>query len=296
MKSAEVGDISIPETGSTSLYKSLPRKIVASPAGGVGLVLVCLFVAVAIAAPVISPYDPASQNIAARLQGPSMAHLLGTDQLGRDLLSRLIYASSTALVVSLPTTLTALLLGGLLGIAAGFYAGLVDKVAIIVMDTLQSFPGVALALTAIALLGPSILNLILLLTVSFVPYYARVTRALAMQIKQSDYVQAEIALGAGHMRIICMHMVPNMLPSLLTMIAMDIPSIITAEAGLSFLGLGVKPPAASWGSILNDGFGRISEWPWGVLCSGGAIVLATLSFTLLGERLRELLDPRYRHR
>ncbi len=221
-----------------------------------------------------------------------MDHLLGTDRLGRDTLSRLIYGVGIALIVALPAVLSALVIGLLLGIVAAWRGGLIDALLVIVMDVLQAFPAVILALALLALLGPSLRNVIIVISIAFIPNYARVSRALVFSAKANQWVEAERALGASTLRIVFTHILPNILPPLLILMAMDIPSAIVIEAGLSFLGLGVQPPTPSWGAILSDGFQNIMQSPWGVVFASIILMITTLGFTMLGETLRDIVDPR----
>lgn len=267
-------------------------RLTRSPSGLFGLLVVFgLLVLVAFPAQ-IAPYDPAEQSIVDRLQGPSWHHLLGTDGIGRDLLSRLIFGVRVELQVAVPATLGALAFGLLLGLAAGYLGGWVDNALIVVMDAIQAFPAVILALAILALLGPSLRNVTIVLVVAFSPAYARVTRALVLAVKQNPYIEAERSLGAGSPRIVLAHIVPNILPPLLAVFAMNLPSAIGAEAGLSFLGLGVQPPTPSWGVILSEGFEYVRVAPWAVLWAGLTLMVTTLGFTYLGEALRDVLDPR----
>jgi peptide/nickel transport system permease protein len=179
-----------------------------------------------------------------------------------------------------------------LGTVAGYVGGWLDNVLVVVMDTLQAFPAVVLALALLAVLGPSLRNVIIVISVSFTPAYARVVRALVLSIKELPFVEAERALGARGPRIVLAHVLPNVFAPLFILLAMDIPGAITIEAGVSFLGLGVQPPAASWGVILADGFDRVRDTPWPIISAGAALVVATLGFTMLGEMLRDEIDPR----
>ncbi len=271
---------------------SLLVRVARNPAGLFGLVVVTGLLVLAVFAPQIAPYDPAHLDVVNRLQGPSADHLLGTDQLGRDLLSRLVFGVRIELRVAVPATIGALALGVLLGLAAGYLGGRVDNALIVVMDTIQAFPAVILALTILALLGPSLGNVAIVLGVALAPAFARVTRALVLAVKQNPYIEAERSLGAGTPRIVLVHVAPNILPPLLTLVAMTLPSAIAAEAGLSFLGLGVQPPTPSWGVILADGFTYVRDAPWAVVWTGLALMVTTLGFTFLGEALRDQLDPR----
>lgn len=262
------------------------------PSGLFGLSVVVALLVIVVFAPQIAPYDPAAQAIADRLQGPSLAHLLGTDELGRDILSRLLFGTRIALGVAFPAVLGALLGGLFVGVIAGYLGGWVDKALVVVMDTVQAFPAVILALALLALLGPSLQNVVIVIAVSFAPGYARVARALVLQTKENLFVDAERALGAGDLRIIVVHILPNIAAPLVILLAMDLPAAITVEAGLSFLGVGVQPPTPSWGVILSDGFVRVRDTPWPVLFSGLFLMITTLGFTMLGETLRDVVDPR----
>ena len=268
------------------------QQLIHRPAGLIGLIIVVGLIILAVLPGIFAPYEPDAQTISDRLQGPSMDHLLGTDRLGRDTLSRLIYGVGIALIVALPAVLSALVIGLLLGIVAAWRGGLIDAVLVIVMDVLQAFPAVILALALLALLGPSLRNVIIVISIAFIPNYARVSRALVFSAKANQWVEAERALGASTLRIVFTHILPNILPPLLILMAMDIPSAIVIEAGLSFLGLGVQPPTPSWGAILSDGFQNIMQSPWGVVFASIILMITTLGFTMLGETLRDIVDPR----
>ena len=269
------------------------REVARRPAGRFGLLVIGALLVIVVFTPLISPYDPAAQHIVDRLQGPSWRYPLGTDDLGRDLLSRIFFGTRVALGVAFPAVVGALLLGMLLGTVAGYAGGKIDNALIVVFDTLQAFPAVILALALISLLGPSLRNVIIVIIVSFAPGYGRVSRALVLSVKQNSFVEAERSLGASDVRIATIHVVPNILAPLCILIAMDIPSAIVVESGLSFLGLGVQPPTPSWGSILSEGFDRVRDTPWPVLWTGFALMVTTLGFTMFGETLRDVIDPRF---
>lgn len=262
------------------------------PLGALGFVIVLAFMLMVIFAPLLAPYGYAEQDIPSMLQGPSGSHLLGTDHVGRDLLSRLIYGSRIALGVAVPSVTIALAGGILLGLAAGYLGGLVDDAVLVIIDSLKAFPAVILALTILALLGPSLINVIIVIGLAWIPGYARITRAQVLSAKQNVYVEAERSLGATSTRILLLHILPNILPPLLILAAMDLPVVITFEAGLSFLGLGVRPPTPSWGVVLSDGFNVIRQTPWPITWAGLTLIITTLGFTLFGETLRDVLDPR----
>jgi peptide/nickel transport system permease protein len=271
---------------------TLLREVVSRPAGAFGLVVVLLLIAAAIAPGLFAPYGPNTLDIPSRLQGPTLNHLLGTDQLGRDLLSRVIFSCRVELGVAIPSVFFALIGGLILGVFAGYRGGMVDNALIVVMDSLQAFPAVILALVLLALLGSSLQNVIIVIAIAFIPNYARVSRALVLALKNNQFIEAERSLGASPPRMILVHVVPNILAPLFILLAMDIPGAIAAEAGLSFLGLGVQPPTASWGVMLADGFAYVQNSAWGVITPGVALMLATLAFTLLGETLRDVFDPK----
>lgn len=271
---------------------SVLRKVASRPGGLFGLGVVLLLASLAAFAPLFAPYEPAAQDIASRLQGPSAEHLLGTDHLGRDLLSRLIYGVRIELMVAAPAVLGGLLLGLLLGLPAGYFGGRVDNAVLVVLDALHAFPTVVLALTLLALLGSSLPNVIIVLAISLAPSFARVARASVFAVKHSPFVEAEKILGATSARILLVHVLPNIVPPLFILMAMHLPTAISVETGLSFLGLGVQPPTPSWGVIMADGFDRVRDAPWAVLWTSLALGLTTLGFTLLGETLRDVLDPR----
>lgn len=262
------------------------------PLGALGVVVVAGFLLVVVFAGVIAPYDYAVQDVDALLQAPSASHIFGTDHIGRDLFSRLIYGSRIALGTAVPAVAMALVGGILLGLSAGYFGGLVDDVIVVIIDAMKAFPAVVLALAILALLGPSRANAVLVIGLAWIPNYARVTRAQVLTARQQVYVEAERSLGATKWRIALRHILPNILAALLVLAAMDLPVVITFEAGLSFLGLGVRPPEPSWGVILAEGFNNIRQSPWPVTWAGLTLIVVTLGFTLFGETLRDVLDPK----
>ena len=270
------------------------KRISSDPLGLLGLCLVTLMVVSALGASILAPYDPIQLNIMDRLQGPSVNHLLGTDQLGRDLFSRVLFGGQVALKVALLTIGSALIIGIVLGLIAGYGPAWLDNSIMLLFDTIRSVPTIMLALAAVALVGPSITTVIFVIAVSTIPNYGRVVRTQTLTIKSKDFVKAEMLMGASLLRILSIHVLPNILGPLLILASMDIPTVIALEAGLSFLGMGVKPPTPSWGSILNDGFALIRNTPWPIIAGSIPLVLATLGFTFLGESLRDLLDPKLR--
>ncbi len=270
------------------------KRISSDPLGLLGLCLVTLIVVSALGATIFAPYDPIQLNIMDRLQGPSANHLLGTDQLGRDLFSRVLFGGQVALKVAFLTIGSALIIGVVLGMIAGYGPAWLDNSIMLLFDTIRSVPTIMLALAAVAMVGPSITTVIFVIAVSTIPNYGRVVRTQTLTIKSKDFVKAEMLMGASILRILSIHILPNILGPLLILASMDIPTVIALEAGLSFLGMGVKPPTPSWGSILNDGFALIRNTPWPIIAGSIPLVLATLGFTFLGESLRDLLDPKLR--
>ena len=269
-------------------------RISKEPLGLLGLVLVVIIVLSALFASVLAPYDPIALNILDRLQGPSLAHLLGTDQLGRDLFSRVLFGGQVALKVALVSISVALIAGILLGMAAGFGPKWLDNVIMLFFDTIRSFPTVMFALATVALVGPSLTTVIAVIIVTSIPTYGRVVRTQTLSIKTNEFILAERAMGISTFRLLRVHILPNVIGPLIILASMDIPTVIALEAGLSFLGMGVKPPTPSWGSILNDGYTLVRNTPWPIIAGGIPLVLITLGFTFLGESLRDLIDPKLR--
>lgn len=254
--------------------------------------MVCALIAlVAVTADIISPHDPARIAVAHRLEGPSAQHWLGTDHLGRDTASRIITGTRTAMGVALLSIGIAVVAGTLIGLVAGYGPRWLGMLLLLVLDTISSLPMIMFALAVLTLLGPGLWTLVGTIAFFTIPGYARLVRAQTLALRDSPFIQAERSMGAGFPRILFIHLLPNVIGPLLVVMTMDIPVVIGLEAGLSFLGIGIQPPTPSWGSMLNDGFVFIRNTPLLVVFSGLPIVLATLSFTFLGEALRERLDP-----
>lgn len=285
------------ETPASPLQRLLKRipilgDILRQPLGAIGFVIVLTFVVSVIFAPLIAPYDYARQDIPNRMEGPSAKYWLGTDHIGRDIFSRLVYGSRIAFGTALPSVAIALTIGTLLGLIAGYVGGWIDNVIVVTMDTLQAFPSIMLSLAILALLGPSLINVIIVIGLTWMPNYARVIRAQTLSIREKAFVESERSLGATDQGILLSHILPNAIAPTLLLAAMDLPWVITFEAGLSFMGMGVRPPTPSWGAILSEGFAHIFESPWPIVWSGLTLALITLGFTLFGEALRDVLDPR----
>jgi peptide/nickel transport system permease protein len=270
------------------------RRITSNPMGLLGLALVLLLLVVGLFADFLTPYDPIKISVQDRLADPSWAHPLGTDQLGRDVLSRVIKGTQIALTVGVATICIAMFNGLCLGLLAGYGPRWLDNGLVLTFDTISSFPVIMLALAVITLLGPSFGTVMLVIVVGQTPIYSRLVRTATLSVKNSEFILAERAMGASQLRIVLRHILPNVVGPLFIIGSMDIPVVITIEAGLSFLGMGVRPPAPSWGRILNEGYNFIRETPWIVIGGGIPLILATLGFTFLGETLRDTLDPKLR--
>jgi peptide/nickel transport system permease protein len=260
-----------------------------------GAVLVVIFIILAVFAPWISPQDPAHIDLPARLSPPSINHWAGTDELGRDILSRLIYGSRISMLVGSSVVAASLSLGLIIGSLAGYYGGRLDRfINIVVMNAFLSFPGILLAIAFVAFRGPGIFNLVLALSLGGWVGYARLVRAQVLAAREKEYVEAARALGASDLRIITRHILPNIIQPVVVQAAIGMAGAILAEATMSFLGLGVPPPTASWGTMLNDGRAHLFDAPHLVLFPAAAVMLAVLSFNFIGDALRDYLDPRSR--
>jgi peptide/nickel transport system permease protein len=268
------------------------RQVVATPLGAIGCALVALIVLTALFAPWIAPYSPTAINVKERLADPSWSHLLGTDQLGRDLFSRVILGTRTAMTVALVSLAVALAAALPLGLIAGYGPRWLDACLILVFDSLSSLPMIMFGLAMVVLLGAGVSTVIFVIVIYSVPSYARLIRTQTLSIKARDFIKAEQAMNAGLGRILFVHLLPNVIGPLLILACLDMSTIITLEAGLSFLGLGVKPQIPSWGNILSDGFAVIRTTPLPVIAGGLPLILATIGFTFFGEALRDALDPK----
>lgn len=260
--------------------------------GMTGLILVTVFFIAAIFAPVLAPYDPNALDIPARLSAPTLDHFAGTDQLGRDTFSRILFGGRVALKIAAIAVSVALSIGLTLGMIAGFGPRWLDNALLLVFDTVRAFPTIVLALATVALTGPSLTLVLAIIIVTAIPQFARVARTATLSLKRTEFILAERSLGASTGRMLFHHIMPNVIGPLLILAAMEVPVVVTVEAGLSFLGLGVLPPTASWGTILNEGYLVIRDTPWMVIAGGIPLILTTLGFTFLGEALRDIFDPR----
>ena len=267
------------------------------PLGTAGAFVVVLMVLATIFAEVLSPYDPEMISFESMLVPPSIDHWMGTDAFGRDILTRIIYGARTALFVGFTAAFVGSTLGLILGVASAYFGGLFDLVVQRLVDILMAFPLIVLALAVVATLGAGTVNVVIAITIPFIPQCARVVRSSALAIREIPYVDAARALGFGHTRIIMRHMVPNVMAPYLIMVTTFVGHAILLEASLSYLGLGVQEPTAAWGLMLQGGAEEFAESaPWVPIFPGLAITLAVFGFNLFGDALRDLLDPRLRAR
>ena len=272
------------------------RKLRRDPLGMLGLAIVLGTGCLAVFAPWLTSYDPNEVDVYARLLPPSAEHWLGTDQLGRDIYSRLLYGGRVAMKVSIVAISIAMAIGIALGMLAGYGPRWLDRLLMILFDTVRSFPTIMFAMAIVALVGPSLNTVIGIIIIASIPVYARVVRTQTMALRERDFIVAERAMGASTGRILFRHVMPNIAAPLFILASMDVPVVVGMEAGLSFLGLGVSPPTASWGSILNDGYSYIRNSPWPIIAGGIPLILVTLGFTFFGESLRDILDPKLRRK
>jgi peptide/nickel transport system permease protein len=281
-------------TMSTSTI-SLPRIARHNPLAATGVLLVVVFVLCAIFAPLLAPRDPARINLPARLDPPSFSRWCGTDELGRDICSRLIYGARISMLVGSSVVGLSLGIGLIVGSIAGYYGGGIDRfVNVVLMNAFLSFPGILLAIAFVAFRGPGILNLVLALSLGGWVGYARLVRAQVLATREREFVEAARALGASDLRVIVRHILPSIIQPVIVQAAIGMAGAILAEATMSFLGLGVPPPTASWGAMLNDARAHLFDAPHLVLFPALAVMLAVLSFNFIGDALRDLLDPRSR--
>ncbi|MBM3128770.1 MAG: ABC transporter permease [Chloroflexi bacterium] len=261
----------------------------------IGLALVLIYIVVALFAGVIAPYSPIEQHPKDRLQEPNANYWLGTDEFGRDILSRLMHGATNSLRIALISVTLACLLGSTLGMTAGYIGGVFDNATMRVMDLFFAFPAILLALTIVAALGPGAINTILAISVVYTPIFARVARGPVLSLKNMEFVQAAQAIGTGHPRILLRHILPNTVAPIIVQITLALSWAMLTEAGLSFLGLGTIPPAPSWGSMLSESRKMMEIAPWMAVFPGLAIMLGVLGFNMLGDGLRDALDPRLKN-
>lgn len=259
-----------------------------------GLVIIVIYLAFALFAPLIAPHDPNFQVSSDALQSPSWNHLFGTDNVGRDTLSRVIYGTRISLFVGVTSMALAALIGVPLGLISGYFGGVIDTLAMRGIDTLLAFPALLLAIFIVAVLGPSLTNAILAIGIIYIPGFARLTRAATLSLRESEFVEAAKCMGASDRRIMLRSVLPNCAPTLIVQFTLGVGYAMLVEAGLSFLGLGIQPPTPAWGQMVGLARNFITIAPWLITFPGFAIFLAVLAFSFLGDGLREATDPKLR--
>ncbi len=267
-------------------------RLLRSPAGLSGVIITALVVFTSLLAPLLAPYDPIALNPPDRLLGPTEGHWLGTDQYGRDTFSRIVYGGRISLIIAGTSILFAASIGTLMGLLAGYYRGWVDTVVMRLTDVLLSFPTILLAIALLAFLGPGLRNLILAIGIAYIGPFARVARGAVLTVREEVYVEASKALGSRDGRMLLLTILPNAAAPLIVEVTMRLAYAILAEAALSFLGLGTQPPTPSWGQMIAEAWRFLALSAWGTVAPGLAIMLAVLGFNLLGDGLRDALDPR----
>jgi len=278
----------------TSEFRRIVRVLISRKLVVFGLVIIFLLLVAVIFAPVLTPYDQYGQSLRETLQQPSWSHPLGTDNLGRDLLTRLLYGARISLLIGIVVVTAAAALGTLLGAIAGYYERWLGSLIMRIMDAVMSIPMILLALIIAALLGGGMVNVMIALAVALTPAYARLMHGQVMTVKQNDYILAERAIGSRGIHIMLRHLLPNCLPQILVVMAMMLGGAILAEAGLSFLGIGITPPTPAWGSMVNEGMQYLETNPLLCFAPGIAVMLVVFAFNMVGDGLRDALDPRLR--
>jgi peptide/nickel transport system permease protein len=268
------------------------RRVLANREVMIGGAIVLLFVLVACLAPLLAPYDPLQANFLAIRKPPSWAHPFGTDDVGRDVLARVIYGARTSLMAGVVSVSIAVAVGVLFGLLAGYIGGVFDLLAMRLIDAMLAIPSLVLAIALAAFLGPNLTNAMIAIGITATPAFVRLTRAQVMAVKVESYVEAAISVGDTHLQLLTRHILPNAINPIIVQVTLSISTAIIAEASLSFLGLGQQPPSPSWGSMLNAARGFLLQAPWMAIWPGAAIFVVVISFNLLGDGLRDLLDPR----
>jgi peptide/nickel transport system permease protein len=282
----------LPAASSESTPWGIVRRIVLGRLStAVAGFVILVFVVIAVFAPWLAPYDPLAQSYLKINQYPSADNWLGTDQFGRDILSRLIYGSRNSLIFGITAPVLAAIIGTTLGVVAGYFGGWLDRIVTRIIDLLLAFPELLLAIIIAAALGGGFWNIIVVITVAFIPGFARVARASTLAVKQEPYVEAALAVGVSTPVIIMRHIVPNIAAPIVVLMTLWVASAIRLEASLSFLGIGTRPPHPSWGNIIRDGLANIFGSPWPIIGAGLAITIVVLSFNLIGDAARDVLDP-----
>ena len=274
--------------------KSLKLAFTTNKTALAGAVMLVVILLAAICAPLLVGFDPIDQNVMQRLKAPSGAHLLGTDQFGRDIFARLLYGARITLAIALSANLGAMAIGTLIGLVAGYFGGQLDIVLMQTMDAMLALPSLILGLLLVAMLGPNAGNISAAIALTLIPAYARVARTPTIAIKQREYIASGRTLGFSDARLMFAHILPNIIPEVLVVSSLWMASAVRVEASLAFIGLGVRPPVATWGGMIRDGFESILDGPYLVIFPGFAILLLVFALNLMGDGLRDAIDPRLR--
>jgi peptide/nickel transport system permease protein len=290
--SASVHDARPAESSSWQWARVTLAAFNANKTSWIGLLLFLVAVLAAVLAPWLAPHDPLEQDVFSRLQPPHETFYLGTDYFGRDILSRLLYGARISLVIGIASTLIAMIVGSAIGVLAGWYGGRFDVVVMQSMDILLAFPSLILGLILVAMLGPSMENIIVAIALTSVPPFARIARAPTISVKEREYIDAGRSLGFSDARIMLLHVLPNIFPEILVMASLWLANSIRTEASLAFVGLGVKPPTPTWGGMIREGFENILDSFWLVLAPSVAILIVVFALNILGDGLRDAVDPK----
>ncbi|WP_428846278.1 ABC transporter permease [Metallumcola ferriviriculae] len=285
-------EVELEERQSRGIWGDAFARLLRQKSAVVGLIIVLVLILAALFAPAIAPYNPEKGELVQRLQAPSGANWLGTDAQGRDILSRVIFGSRISIQVGMITVGISLVIGTFLGAVSGYYGGVLDMLVMRFIDMMMAFPYILLAIAITAVLGPSLVNAMIAIGIVGIPIYARVVRGAVLSVKEQEYVEAARAAGCSDGRIIWRHVLPNCIAPIIVQATLGVGTAILDAAGLSFLGLGAKPPKPEWGLMLNQGKDSLQTAPWTVMFPGLAILLVVLGFNLLGDGLRDALDPR----
>lgn len=282
----------VPRSRARYIWDSTLRAFNTNKTSWVGLVIFLVVAVMAILAPLIAPHDPVEQNILSKLKPPSAEYIMGTDGFGRDIASRLLYGAQISLVIGIASTVLAMVIGSAIGMLAGWKGGRLDIIIMQAMDVLLAFPSLILGLIIVAMLGPSMTNIIIAIAMTSIPPFARIARAPTIAMKEREFVDACRALGFSDMRIVAGHILPNILPEILVMGSLWLANAIRTEASLAFIGLSVKPPTPTWGGMIREGFENILDSAWLVIAPSTAILVVIFALNLLGDGLRDAIDPK----
>ena len=284
-------DLSYEIKSYVGIRKKIRRMCRENPLAAVSAAVIVVMILMAVFAPLIAPYQEAEQDLMARLQGPSAAHIFGTDELGRDVFTRILYGARVSLLTGVVPTIMSMLIGAILGVISGSYGKVTDMVIMRLADIMLAFPSMLLAMVIMYTLGGGLINVFLTLALVNWASVSRVVRSQTLQLRQMEFVEAARVMGVSRAKILFRHLLPNCLPTLIVLFTLNVPSAILTESSLSFLGLGVQPPAASWGLMVNEGRQYLYTAPWVSLAPSVAIMIIVLSFNFLGDGLRDVLDP-----